>query len=179
MIHSHSDNGIGTPEDLLLQAQTMAPRRMAQMKWLNSNRQKSFLIILSLGIFLRFYDLTQPQLWLDEIIQIVRFSHASLLENLYDLRQEIAAVPLDYMAQSLFLRMWGVSEFSARFHAALFGVFSLFCIYWLGATIQGVDSSTTAGVHSRGIEESGATTSDIDQGVEVGAEGPVRIGSAR
>jgi uncharacterized membrane protein len=136
------------------------------MKWLSSNRQTWFLIILSLGIFLRFYGLTQPQLWLDEIIQIVRFSHVTLIENVYDLRQEIAAVPLDYMIQRLFLRMWGVSEFSARFHAALFGTLSLFCIYWLGATIQSVESSTVTGAHSRGIEESGTASSNTDQVIE-------------
>ena len=105
------------------------------LKRLRSKEEAWFLMVLSLGFSLRFYGLDQPQLWLDEIIQIVRFSHPTLMESLYDLRSEIGAVPLDYMIQNLFLSIWGMSEFAARFHAAVLGVVSLLCIYWLGKSI--------------------------------------------
>ena len=106
-------------------------------KW-NQVRERlgnGLLLTLLLGIFLRFYKLGHPQLWLDEIIQLVRFSHRTLWENLVDIHTDIAAVPLDYMVQQLFVMLWGTSEFSARFHAAIFGSLSLLCIYWIGKSI--------------------------------------------
>ena len=88
-----------------------------------------FLGILGLGITLRYYRLEQPQLWLDELLRLVRFSSPDLLSNLRDISADVAAVPLDYLVQNFFVWLWGVSEFSARFHAALCGSLSLLVFY--------------------------------------------------
>jgi hypothetical protein len=84
---------------------------------------------LTFGVLFRFFRLHQPQLWLDEIIQLQRFSHPSLWENLLDIREEIAATPLDYIVQSVFIKLLGNSEAVARLHAALFGCVALFCVF--------------------------------------------------
>ena len=85
---------------------------------------KFFSLILAFGVLLRFSNLGQSQLWVDEIIQLQTFSGASFRENLADITRIVAATPLDFMLQHLFVTIFGESEFGARFHAALFGSLS-------------------------------------------------------
>ena len=99
---------------------------------LESREVKLFSIIVALGALLRFVNLGQRQLWVDEIIQLQSFSHSSLGESLASVINIVAAAPLDFMIQHLFVILWGQSEFAARFHAALFGSLSLPALYWVG-----------------------------------------------
>jgi len=93
------------------------------------------LAIIAVGAFLRFHNLGSAQLWLDELLRLVRFSHPTLWECLLDLRQDVAAVPLDYMIQQAVLNLLGFSEFAARLHAALFGCLAVAALYTLGKEI--------------------------------------------
>ena len=93
---------------------------------------KLFPLILALGVLLRFSNLGQSQLWVDEIIQLQTFSHASFRENLAHVTRIVAATPLDFIVQHLFVSIFGESEFGARFHAALFGSLSLPMLYLIG-----------------------------------------------
>jgi len=78
---------------------------------------------LIVGVILRFAELSSRQLWLDELIQLVRFSDPSLLVRLKNVANDIAAAPLDYMVQRFTMSLLGShSPFAARFHAAVFGV---------------------------------------------------------
>ncbi|MEE8584380.1 MAG: glycosyltransferase family 39 protein [Acidobacteriota bacterium] len=86
---------------------------------------------------LRFYGLGEPQLWLDELIQISRSTQPGWEAILQDVRSETAAVPLDYLVQGLFVQTLGTSAWAARLHAALFGCLSLGVMYWLGARLLG------------------------------------------
>jgi uncharacterized membrane protein len=101
-------------------------------KWYMKDGFWIFLVVF-LGAFLRFYDLSGRQLWLDELIGLACCSHPTLRECLLDIRGEVAAVPLDYMLQ--FLQLWRLSEFTARFHAAFFGTASLLAIYWIARSL--------------------------------------------
>ncbi len=93
---------------------------------------KLFSLILAFGALLRFSNLGQSQLWVDEIIQLQTFSQASFRESLAEVTRIVAATPLDFMVQQLFVTIFGQSEFGARFHAALFGSLSLPLLYLIG-----------------------------------------------
>jgi uncharacterized membrane protein len=116
-----------------------------QMQMICSRGSCWLLFALLVGVPLRFYKLSEPQLWLDELLRLVRFSHSSLWESFNDLRQDVAAVPLDYMIQQTVVQYGGFSEFTARFHAAFFGSLSLVAIYWLSKQFL---SSRTAGINA-------------------------------
>lgn len=99
-----------------------------------------FLFILPLTVGLRFYDLGGKQLWVDEIIQATDASHHSLIQIFLAVRQELAAAPLDFLAQHFVISLLGASEFSLRLHAAIFGVLAVATLYYLTKMI--FDSST-------------------------------------
>lgn len=93
------------------------------------------LVALGVGILLRLYGLGDPQLWLDELIQVSRSNLPSWSAVLQDVRSETAAVPLDYLLQSLFVHWLGSAAWAVRLHAALFGCLSLAVMYWLGVRL--------------------------------------------
>ncbi len=95
------------------------------------------LVVLAAGILLRFHGLGEPQLWLDELIQISRSTLPSLQAVLQDVQSETAAVPLDYLVQGLTVQLLGTSAWSARLHSALFGCLSLGVMFWLGNRLLG------------------------------------------
>ncbi len=97
-----------------------------------SREVKLFSLIVAGGALLRFFNLGQRQLWVDEIIRLQPFSHSSWGESLAAVINIVAAAPLDFMIQHLFVALWGQSEFAARFHAAFFGSLSLPVLYWMG-----------------------------------------------
>ncbi len=83
------------------------------------------ILIMTAGALLRLIGLGDRQLWLDELIQLQRFSGPDLVDNVLALRSEIAATPLDYVVQSVVVSLLGHSEFAVRCHAFLFGSLSL------------------------------------------------------
>jgi len=88
-----------------------------------------FVLVIGAGAYLRFHDLGRSQLWLDELVQLMRAHHASVWACLLDIGNDIGSAPLDYLIQRAFVSMWGVTPWTARFHAAVFGTLSIPMIY--------------------------------------------------
>jgi mannosyltransferase len=87
-------------------------------------------LILALAALLRFWGLGVKQLWLDEILQVLHSSPNSLRGILDAVVLDRGGAPLDYAVQHIFMSGLGGSiEWSARFHAALFGVLSVLLVY--------------------------------------------------
>ena len=97
----------------------------------------SLFLVLLIGAVLRFFGLSEPQLWLDELLQLALFSQDTLLENLAELTRQVAAAPLDYLVQSAFVRSFGPWELGSRLHAAIFGSLSLPLFYAIVRRILG------------------------------------------
>lgn len=88
-----------------------------------------FSAILTLSACLRVYKLGEKQLWVDEILQVLHSSPAGLRAILLGVREDTGSAPLDYLIQHLFIITLGTSEWSARLHAALFGIIAVGLLY--------------------------------------------------
>jgi uncharacterized membrane protein len=88
------------------------------------------LILLAVGI--RFFGVGNKQLEMDEIIQVIHSSPDSIKEVLKGVAQDKGGAPLDYIVQHYVVKCLGrQNEFSARFHAVLFGSLSVILFYFL------------------------------------------------
>ncbi|MFH1641567.1 MAG: glycosyltransferase family 39 protein [Nanoarchaeota archaeon] len=89
-------------------------------------------LILFLGFSLRFYNLSEESLWGDELAT-VKLSAQPLS---YLLNPKIN-LPVDtyHLILHYCMRIFGQSEFSVRFPAMIFGVFSIFVIYLIGKRV--------------------------------------------
>jgi uncharacterized membrane protein len=86
--------------------------------------------ILVLAALLRFFGLGVKQLWLDEILQVLHSRPDTLRGILDAVTGDRGGAPLDYLAQHLFIaNLGGAIEWTARLHAALFGVLSVWLVY--------------------------------------------------
>ena len=85
------------------------------------------LVILIVGILLRFYGLSSESIWIDEIISIESssLSFIDIINPTYASGSEYANPPL----YTLFLKCWmglfGDSEFALRLPSAIFGCISI------------------------------------------------------
>lgn len=92
--------------------------------------EPKLLLILGLAALLRFWGLGVKQLWLDEILQLLHSRPDTLRGILEGVAQDRGGAPLDYLIQHVFIsNMGGAIEWTARVHAALFGVASVYLIY--------------------------------------------------
>jgi uncharacterized membrane protein len=88
------------------------------------------LFIIALATLLRFWGLGIKQLWLDEILQLLHSRPDSLRGILEGVAQDRGGAPLDYLIQHVFIsNLHGAIEWTARFHAALFGVLAVWLVY--------------------------------------------------
>jgi uncharacterized membrane protein len=88
------------------------------------------LFILVLAALVRFFGLGVKQLWLDEILQVLHSQPHSIKGILDAVTQDRGGAPLDYLVQHVFIAGLGGSiEWTARVHAALFGVLSVLLVY--------------------------------------------------
>lgn len=85
--------------------------------------------ILLLGLFFRLYDLGAESLWLDEAVS-VKYAELNIYRILL-LREQTP--PLYNVILHVWVRLFGISEFSIRFPSAVFGCFSLFLMYKIGS----------------------------------------------
>ena len=95
-----------------------------------------FLLILSLGTFLRLHSLGSKSLWLDEIgeVLVAKTIIPDLLPSNIATIQGIyyhISPPLDYIILHFFL-VFGKSEFFIRLPAAIYGVLSILVIFLVG-----------------------------------------------
>jgi uncharacterized membrane protein len=88
------------------------------------------LAILALAALLRFLGLGVKQLWLDEILQVLHSRPDSVQGILKAVTLDRGGAPLDYLIQHVFMTsLSGAIEWTARFHAALFGLLAVLLIY--------------------------------------------------
>jgi len=82
----------------------------------------TFVVIVLAAIFLRFYKLGAWSFWADEVFTI------------YDSRNlsRVRGYPVGYFLIGLVLRVFDVSEFSARLLPAVAGIVSVPVLYWIG-----------------------------------------------
>ncbi len=93
-------------------------------------------LILALAALLRFWGLGVKQLWLDEILQLLHSSPDTLQGILEGVARDRGGAPLDYLIQHVFItNLGGPIEWTARMHAALFGVLAVYLIYALCQTL--------------------------------------------
>ncbi|MDM7995269.1 MAG: glycosyltransferase family 39 protein [Acidobacteriota bacterium] len=98
------------------------PKRTGTRLWL----------ILALAALLRFSGLGVKQLWLDEILQLLHSSPDTVRGILEGVARDRGGAPLDYLVQHLFVaNLPGPIEWTARVHAAFFGVLAVYLIYGL------------------------------------------------
>lgn len=92
------------------------------------------LAILSLGLFLRIYDLSNESLWLDEGYSI-KVANLNLSKIAEETSQNDTHPPLYYMILHFWIDLFGDSEFSTRFPSVIFGFFAILMIYKVGSLI--------------------------------------------
>ena len=91
-----------------------------------------FLIIL-LGFSLRFYNLAEESLWIDEIEGSILIAKQPIT---YLLNPDVdTTVSTYHIISHYWMQIFGQSEFSIRFPALIFGVLSIFMIYKLGKVL--------------------------------------------
>jgi len=94
------------------------------------------LCILALAALLRFLGLGVKQLWLDEILQLLHSSPDTVRGILEGVARDRGGAPLDYLIQHLFItNLPGPIEWTARVHAAVFGVLAVYLIFVLCQTL--------------------------------------------
>jgi uncharacterized membrane protein len=87
-------------------------------------------MILALAALLRFWGLGVKQLWLDEILQLLHSRPDSVRGILEGVAQDRGGAPLDYLVQHVFIaNLSGAMEWTARLHAAVFGVLAVYLVY--------------------------------------------------
>ena len=87
-------------------------------------------IILILAAVLRFLGLSVKQLWLDEILQVLHSRPDTIRGILEAVTQDRGGAPLDYFIQHVFItHLSGPVEWTARLHAAIFGVLAVWLVY--------------------------------------------------
>jgi uncharacterized membrane protein len=86
--------------------------------------------ILVLAALVRFLGLGAKQLWLDEILQLLHSRPDSISGIFAAVTQDRGGAPLDYLIQHVFIsNLSGAVEWTARVHAAIFGVLSVWLVY--------------------------------------------------
>lgn len=88
-------------------------------------------LVFAFAALIRFYNLDGKELWVDEIIQVMHSSPNNFWVLLEEVTKDRGGVPLDYLVQHIFLSFFGISEFAARIHAAIFGSLTVIVIYFL------------------------------------------------
>jgi mannosyltransferase len=97
------------------------------------NPKLALLLIFVFSAAIRFIGLGEKQLWVDEIIQAVHSTPDTLEEILKGVAGDRGSAPLDYLVQHYTMKALGSrDEFSARFHAAVFGSISVLVVYFIG-----------------------------------------------
>ena len=104
------------------------------MKLSNIRKEYVLLIILIVGFLLRIYNLGGESIWFDEAGSAY---YAKL--NIFNLFKTVSSgdctPPLYYIILHYWVGMFGASEFSLRFLSVIFGSFSIYFLYKIGALL--------------------------------------------
>src|SRR6266478_3033376 len=96
-----------------------------------SKNELILLAILSLGLFLRIYHLSNESIWFDEAFSIM-IAKLSLLQVALERDNN---PPLHFILLHYWINLFGNSEFATRFLSVMFGFFAIFMIYKVGTLI--------------------------------------------
>lgn len=111
----------------------------ANKRW--SRYDLSVLLVITLGIFLRFFLLTNQSLWLDEGWSLFNSDAATLQESISKVREGVTHSdkfqPLYYVVLFLWRQAFGDTEFALRSLSALLGVGTLVVIFFTALRIYG------------------------------------------
>jgi uncharacterized membrane protein len=88
------------------------------------------LFILALAALLRFIGLGAKQLWLDELLQVLHSRPDAISGIFAAVTRDRGGAPLDYLIQHVVIaNLSGAIEWTARLHAAIFGVLAVWLAY--------------------------------------------------
>ncbi len=88
-----------------------------------------FILILMLGIALRFYQLGKEGLWQDEIFTVYHAQQESLKEVISLVAQTEAAPPTHYIFLHYWMMLFGHSEFSVRLPSVIFSILAIVVLF--------------------------------------------------
>ncbi|MHA2131492.1 MAG: glycosyltransferase family 39 protein [Promethearchaeota archaeon] len=92
------------------------------------------LVILLTSLFIRIFELSAESLWADEFYSI-NLAGKSLTQIIRITSTKDFHPPLYYIILHYWTKIFGTSEFAARFPSAIFGFLSVFMIYKVGELI--------------------------------------------
>ena len=96
------------------------------------------LFILALAALLRLWGLGARQLWSDEILQVLHSRPDTVRGILDAVTIDRGGAPLDYLVQHVFItNLSGAIEWTARLHAALFGILAVLLVYLVCRELSG------------------------------------------
>lgn len=87
-------------------------------------------IVLIIGIIIRFWALGDKSLWIDEVYSYLLSSKKSIVECYNHMFSDLSP-PVYYLILFLFIKLFGVSEFILRFPSFIAGVASIIAVYFL------------------------------------------------
>jgi 4-amino-4-deoxy-L-arabinose transferase-like glycosyltransferase len=99
------------------------------------------LIIVALGVVLRLWGLASKGVWYDEACSIAMAKNDLTWSNFFSV---LAYKPVYFFFLRIWTQLFGVSEFWVRFPSALFGIGTIFPVYFLGKEIFGKKEGLTA-----------------------------------
>lgn len=90
------------------------------------------ILILSLGFFLRVYNLSEESIWFDEACTLQSAEKPTLGGVLESVQRLEGNPPFYYLLMRYWIRIFGDSEFSARFPSVVFGTLSILIVFLIG-----------------------------------------------
>lgn len=111
---------------------------------MRNKKQIIMLSIIVLGIFLRVFKLPSQGIWTGEYITAALASGNSLLQVFFNSIENTSQPPLFFMLEHVVLKIFGVSELSARLLPALIGIINIFLFYRLARSFFNEKSSVIA-----------------------------------
>lgn len=94
------------------------------------------IILLIVGIYLRFWNLGRPSLWVDEVNFVFAAKSISEIgQPTLPSGYVYTRAPIYTAVTGYFYRFLGINEASTRLPAALFGVLANLLVYWIAARI--------------------------------------------
>lgn len=88
-------------------------------------------VLLALGTFIRFYNLTYTSLWLDEIYSMKAATITASILDVYE-NSKHDQPPLFFILLQTWFKIFGYSDYVGRALTCIFGILGILSIYFLG-----------------------------------------------
>lgn len=93
------------------------------------------LLLLAIGAFIRFHNLTYSSLWLDEIFSMRGASPESSLQEVYEYSKHDQP-PVFFFLLNLWLKLFGYTDFAGRAITCLYGLMGIAAMFFLGREVK-------------------------------------------